>query len=57
MGTASTPKPMMAAAGSLAAVSIAIAVAAGPLSGITARAAADLLDREPYRTAVLGEAW
>jgi len=37
-------------------VSIAIAVAAGPLSGITARAAADLLDREPYRTAVLGEA-
>ncbi|MDQ3152826.1 MAG: Na+/H+ antiporter subunit D [Actinomycetota bacterium] len=57
VGTASTPKPMMAAAGSLAAVSIAIAVAAGPLSGITARAAADLLDREPYRTAVLGEAW
>ncbi|MGI9062589.1 MAG: Na+/H+ antiporter subunit D [Pseudonocardiaceae bacterium] len=56
VGTASTPKPMMAAAGSLAAVSIAIAVAAGPLSGITARAAADLLDREPYRTAVLGEA-
>ncbi len=55
VGTASTPKPMIAAAGSLAVVSIAIAVAAGPLSGVTARAATDLLDREPYREAVLGE--
>ncbi len=55
VGTASTPKPMIAAAASLAAVSVLIAVAAGPLSALSARAATDLLDREPYITAVLGE--
>ncbi|MQA14504.1 MAG: Na+/H+ antiporter subunit D [Pseudonocardiaceae bacterium] len=55
VGTGSTPRPMVAAAGSLAAVSVAIAVAAGPLSAVTGRAAEDLLDRGPYRTAVLGE--
>lgn len=54
VGTASTPRPMMAAAGSLAAVSVAIVVAAGPLSAMTARAAEDLIEREPYQTAVLG---
>ncbi|MGH2847535.1 MAG: proton-conducting transporter membrane subunit, partial [Thermoleophilaceae bacterium] len=54
VGTASTPVPMMAAAGSLAAVSVAIAVAAGPLSAVSARAAGDLIEREPYQTAVLG---
>jgi multicomponent Na+:H+ antiporter subunit D len=55
VGTASTPKPMIAAAASLAAVSVLIAVAAGPLSALSARAATDLLDREPYIAAVLGE--
>ena len=55
IGTASTPKPMIAAAASLAAVSVLIAVAAGPLSALSARAATDLLDREPYIAAVLGE--
>jgi multicomponent Na+:H+ antiporter subunit D len=55
VGTASIPKPMVAAAASLAAVSVLIAVAAGPLSALSARAATDLLDREPYITAVLGE--
>ncbi|MGQ0717874.1 MAG: Na+/H+ antiporter subunit D [Pseudonocardiales bacterium] len=55
VGTASTPKPMIAAAASLAAVSVLIAVAAGPLSALSARAATDLLDRQPYITAVLGE--
>jgi multicomponent Na+:H+ antiporter subunit D len=55
VGTASTPKPMIAAAASLAVVSVLIAVAAGPLSALSARAATDLLDREPYITAVLGE--
>jgi multicomponent Na+:H+ antiporter subunit D len=29
-------------------------VFAGPLAGMTGRAGADLLDREPYRVAVLG---
>lgn len=55
VGTASTPRPMVAATASLAALSIAIAVAAGPLSAVTVRAGEDLLDRGPYRTAVLGE--
>jgi multicomponent Na+:H+ antiporter subunit D len=55
VGTASTPKPMITAAAALAAVSVLIAVAAGPLSALSARAATDLLDREPYITAVLGD--
>ncbi|MGH3934424.1 MAG: Na+/H+ antiporter subunit D [Pseudonocardiaceae bacterium] len=55
VGTASTPKPMIAATASLAVVSVVIAVAAGPLSALSARAATDLLDRKPYITAVLGE--
>jgi multicomponent Na+:H+ antiporter subunit D len=37
-------------------VSLAIAAFAGPLAGMTERAGVDLLDREPYRVAVLGEA-
>lgn len=36
------------------AVSLAIVVFAGPLSAVTGRAGVDLLDREPYRVAVLG---
>lgn len=46
---------MMAAAAALATVSVAIAVAAGPLSAVAGRAATDLVAREPYRTAVLGD--
>ncbi|MGH3978409.1 MAG: proton-conducting transporter membrane subunit [Pseudonocardiaceae bacterium] len=55
VGTGSTSRPMLAATAGLAAVSVAIAVAAGPLAAVSTRAATDLLDRGPYRTAVLGE--
>ena len=55
VGTASTPLPMMAAAGALATVSVAIAVAAGPLSAVSTRAAEDLIERGPYQNAVLGQ--
>jgi multicomponent Na+:H+ antiporter subunit D len=54
VGTARTPAPMYVATAGLVAASLAIAVFAGPLSAITGRAGADLLDRGPYRTAVLG---
>lgn len=54
VGTARTPKPMYAATAGLVAVSLAIAVFAGPLSALTGRAGVDLLDREPYLVAVLG---
>ena len=54
VGTARTSVPMYAATAGLIAVSLAIAVFAGPLAGMTERAGADLLDREPYRVAVLG---
>jgi len=55
VGTAErTPVPMYSATAGLVAVSLAIAVFAGPLSAVTGRAGVDLLDREPYRTAVLG---
>ena len=46
--------PMYAATAGLVAVSLAIAAFAGPLAGMTERAGVDLLDREPYRVAVLG---
>jgi multicomponent Na+:H+ antiporter subunit D len=55
VGTARTSVPMYAATGGLIAASLAIAVFAGPLAGVTERAGADLLAREPYRVAVLGE--
>lgn len=55
VGTAATAKPMYVATAALVAVSIAIAVFAGPLSTVTARAGVDLVDRVPYRTAVLGD--
>jgi multicomponent Na+:H+ antiporter subunit D len=55
VGTARTSVPMYAATAGLIAVSLAIAAFAGPLAGMTERAGADLLDREPYRVAVLGE--
>jgi multicomponent Na+:H+ antiporter subunit D len=56
VGTARTPWAMYAATAGLVAVSLAIAVFAGPLSALTGRAGADLIAREPYRVAVLGSA-
>ncbi|WP_308257589.1 Na+/H+ antiporter subunit D [Pseudonocardia lacus] len=56
VGTAATAAPMYAATAGLVAVSLAIAVFAGPLTEITDRAGTDLLDRGPYRVAVLGGA-
>jgi multicomponent Na+:H+ antiporter subunit D len=53
VGTARTPLPMYLATGALVAVSLAIAVFAGPLSDLTAEAGADLIDRSAYRAAVL----
>jgi multicomponent Na+:H+ antiporter subunit D len=54
VGTARSAAPMYAATAGLVAVSLAIAAFAGPLTAVTGRAGADLLDREPYRVAVLG---
>ena len=48
------PVLMVAPTAALAAVSIAIAVAAGPLYRLCERAAAELLDRAGYVQAVLG---
>jgi multicomponent Na+:H+ antiporter subunit D len=56
VGTAATAAPMYAATAGLVAVSLSIAAFAGPLTALTERAGADLLAREPYRVAVLGEA-
>jgi len=53
VGTARTPLPMYLATGALVAVSVAIAVFAGPLSTLTAEAGTDLVDRSAYRAAVL----
>jgi multicomponent Na+:H+ antiporter subunit D len=55
VGTARSSVPMYAATAGLVVVSLAIAAFAGPLAGMTERAGVDLLDREPYRVAVLGE--
>jgi multicomponent Na+:H+ antiporter subunit D len=55
VGTAATSKPMLLSATGLVAAGVAIAVFAGPLSVVGERAAVDLLDGDPYRTAVLGE--
>ncbi|ASO22634.1 multicomponent Na+:H+ antiporter subunit D [Actinoalloteichus hoggarensis] len=55
IGTGSTSKSMVVATGSLVVFGVLIAVFAGPLSEISGRAAADLLDGGPYVTAVLGE--
>ena len=54
VGTAATSWPMLLSAGGLVAAGVAIAVLAGPLSGVGERAAVDLLDGGPYRVAVLG---
>ncbi|WP_214368475.1 Na+/H+ antiporter subunit D [Pseudonocardia sp. H11422] len=55
VGTARTAKPMYVATGALVAISVTIAVVAGPLSAVTGRAGQDLFDRAPYQVAVLGE--
>ena len=54
VGTARTSTPMYAATAGLVAVSLAIAVFAGPLTVVTGRAGVDLMDRTPYLDAVLG---
>jgi multicomponent Na+:H+ antiporter subunit D len=54
VGTARSSRQMYAATAGLVAASLAIAVFAGPLSAVTARAGEDLVDRGPYRVAVLG---
>jgi multicomponent Na+:H+ antiporter subunit D len=55
VGTGSTSRGMLVATTGLVAAGVAIAVLAGPLAALSERAATDLLDRGPYRTAVLGE--
>ena len=54
VGTARTPWPMYAATAALVVVSLSIAAFAGPLSAMTGRAGADLVERDPYLVAVLG---
>ena len=51
------PAAMYAATGALAAVSVAIAVFSGPLFELAERTAADLLGRQAYLDAVLGDGW
>ncbi|BBG00607.1 MULTISPECIES: Na+/H+ antiporter subunit D [Pseudonocardia] len=53
VGTARSARGMYVGASSLVVVSIVIALFAGPLSGITARAGEDLYGRDTYRSAVL----
>jgi multicomponent Na+:H+ antiporter subunit D len=55
VGTAATSKPMLLSAAGLVAAGVAVVAFAGPLSEVGERAAVDLLDADPYRTAVLGE--
>ncbi|AUS79335.1 Na+/H+ antiporter subunit D [Actinoalloteichus sp. AHMU CJ021] len=55
IGTGSTSRTMVSATSALVVFGVLIAVFAGPLSEISTRAATDLLDGGPYRTAVLGE--
>ncbi len=53
VGTGTTSKPMVLATGVLVGASVMIAVLAGPLADVSARAAEDLMQGEAYRTAVL----
>jgi multicomponent Na+:H+ antiporter subunit D len=48
------PRVMLAAAAGMVTVTVALTALAGPLYAVADRAAADLLDRRPYVTAVLG---
>lgn len=54
VGTARSARGMYVGASTLVVVSVAIALFAGPLSGVTARAGVDLHDRTGYTAAVLG---
>ncbi|PRX46198.1 multisubunit sodium/proton antiporter MrpD subunit [Prauserella shujinwangii] len=56
VGTGESSRPMLAATGGLVLAGLVFAALAGPLSGVSERAAHDLLDQGPYRAAVLGEA-
>ena len=53
-GTGTTSPPMVVATVVLVATSVAIAVVAGPLAGVSERAAVDLMDGTSYRVSVLG---
>ncbi|WP_241841909.1 Na+/H+ antiporter subunit D, partial [Pseudofrankia sp. BMG5.36] len=54
VGTETVSRPMIVATAGLVAVGLAFPVLAGPLSGLTTRAAADLLAPSVYEHAVLG---
>lgn len=54
IGTRSTSRPMVAASAVLVTATVAIAVLAGPLSGISGRAATDIMRGHSYTAAVLG---
>lgn len=53
VGTATTNRPMVFASGLLVASSLVISVVAGPLAGVSERAAQDLMHGDTYRAAVL----
>ncbi|MFB9907508.1 Na+/H+ antiporter subunit D [Allokutzneria oryzae] len=56
VGTGNTSRGMVTATASLVAAGVAIALFAGPLAGVSGRAANDLIDGKSYREAVLGAA-
>ena len=56
VGTGNSTRPMVAATGVLVTASVVIALVAGPLAAVSARAAEDLMHGETYREAVLGGA-
>jgi multicomponent Na+:H+ antiporter subunit D len=55
VGTRQRSVPMLAATAAMVVAGLTLAALAGPLASLGGRAAADLLDRDVYRTAVLGE--
>jgi multicomponent Na+:H+ antiporter subunit D len=55
VGVARTPRLMVAGTAAVVVGGLAITVIAGPLYGLTTRAAQDLVDRSTYVTAVLGD--
>lgn len=56
VGTGNSTRPMVAATGVLVTASVVIALFAGPLAGVSERAAGDLMHGQTYREAVLGGA-
>ncbi|MCA1189775.1 MULTISPECIES: Na+/H+ antiporter subunit D [Saccharopolyspora] len=56
VGTGNSTRPMVAATGVLVTASVVIALVAGPLAGVSERAADDLMQGTTYREAVLGGA-